>query len=45
MDNVIITPHMAFYSKESIASIKTLPVNNLVNGLEGKLNKISCIAE
>lgn len=45
MCNVIITPHMAFYSKESVASIKTLPVNNLINGLEGKLDKISCIAD
>lgn len=45
MNNVIITPHMAFYSKESVASIKTLPVNNLINGLKGKFEKISYIAE
>ncbi len=45
MDNVIITPHMAFYSLESVESIKTLPVNNLVNGILGNTEKISNIAE
>ena len=44
MDNVIITPHMAFYSVESVACIKTLPVNNLVNGILGNFDKISNIA-
>lgn len=44
MDNVIITPHMAFYSEEAVACIRELPVKNLVNGVLGKLDRISHLA-
>lgn len=44
LDNVIITPHMAFYSVEAMESIKYLPVSNLINGLLNETDKISNIA-
>ncbi len=44
LEQVVITPHMAFYSVEAMESIKSLPVKNLIYGLTGENNKITSIA-
>lgn len=43
MDNVIITPHMAFYSVESMEKIRQIPIMNLINALTGNYEKIANI--
>lgn len=43
LDNVIITPHMAFYSVESMKKISQIPVMNLINALTGKYEEIANI--
>lgn len=45
LDNVIITPHSAFYSAESMASVRLLPIQNLINGLQQNTAAISNIAK
>lgn len=44
MEQVIITPHMAFYSEEAVACLKTMPLKNLANGLLGRQDLISHMA-
>lgn len=39
-DNVILTPHAAFYSQESMADIVRIPCENIVNYLTGNYDKL-----
>jgi len=40
MDNVILTPHVAFYSKTSLIKLKTNVTTYVVNALLGKKDYI-----
>lgn len=39
-ENVIITPHSAFYSDTSMKELQRISCENLINYLNGKLNKV-----
>ncbi len=42
-DNVIITPHAAFYSDESLKALQDISCRNLIYCLQGDLDKINYI--
>ncbi len=44
-DNVIVTPHSAFYSKESIDKLQIISGENMGSFLAGKYDKISEVVE
>lgn len=43
MDNVILTPHAAFYSQESMEEAQTFAAKHIINYLDNKLDKIPLI--
>ena len=40
-ENVIITPHAAFYSETSMKSLQNISCENIIYYFNGKINKIS----
>lgn len=42
-ENVIITPHAAFYSDESLKALQDISCQNLIHCLQGELDKINYI--
>ena len=43
MDNVILTPHSAFYTQESLELMRTLAITSAINFLNGDLSLNSIV--
>lgn len=42
-NNVMVTPHAAFYSKESVARAQKISVENIIYYLKGEYEKVNHI--
>lgn len=42
-ENVLVTPHAVFYSRESLVDLRQIPCDNLIHFFNGEYNRIQIL--